>query len=229
MSTAAPLPLERSSTASRVAAALREELLAGLHAPGTPMRDVELAARAGVSRPTMREALAELARDGLLVHALHRGMEVARLETADVRDIYAARLVIEQAGLARLRAGSRAASATAFAPLLDAAAEMADAEDRADRRRTVEADARFHDLLALATGSTRLARAHAAAMLELRLVLSVTDRAHADVDRQAPAHRRLAMAMRDGTAPEARDALTTHLLQAQERVCAVIDAQEATG
>lgn len=224
MSAAAVLPLERSSTASRVATALREELLAGLHAPGTPMRDVELAARAGVSRPTMREALAELARDGLLVHALHRGMEVARLEPADVRDIYAARLVIEQAGLVRLRA----TGTTAFAPLLDAAADMADAEDRADRRRTVEADARFHNLLARAAGSLRLARAHAAAMLELRLVLSVTDRAHAAVDRQAPAHRALAITLRDGNAAAAREALAAHLDQARERVCTVIGAQVAS-
>ena len=224
MSAAAVLPLERSSTASRVATALREELLAGLHAPGAPMRDVELAARAGVSRPTMREALAELARDGLLVHALHRGMEVVRLDTADVRDIYAARLVIEQAGLVRLRA----TGATAFAPLLNAAADMADAEDRADRRRTVEADARFHDLLARAAGSLRLARAHAAAMLELRLVLSVTDRAHAAVDRQAPAHRALAITLRDGNAAAAREVLAAHLDQARERVCTVIGAQVAS-
>lgn len=225
---AAVLPLERSSTSSRVAAALREELLSGRHAPGAPMRDVELAARAGVSRPTMREAMAELARDGLLVHAMHRGMEVARLETADVRDIYAARLVIEQAGLARMRGGSRAAAASAFADLLDATADMADAEDRGDRRRSVEADARFHDVLARATGSPRLARAHAAVMLELRLVLSVTDRAHAEVDEQASAHRELAVALRDATAAAARDALTAHLRQAQERVCAVIDEREAT-
>ncbi len=223
----ASLPVERSSTASRVAAALRDELLSGVHAPGTPMRDIELAARAEVSRPTMREALAELARDGLLVHALHRGMEVARLAPADVRDIYAARRVIEQAGLARMRGAARTAGAAPFAALLDASADMAEAEGAGDRRRTVEADVRFHDVLAEATGSPRLARAHAAAMLELRLVLSVTDRVHADVDRQAPAHRELALVLRDGTAAEARAALTTHLRQAQDRVCAVIDEQEA--
>jgi DNA-binding GntR family transcriptional regulator len=91
------LSIERVSTAERVADALREHLLSGAIAPGTPMRDVELSARVGVSRTTVREALAVLAREGLLTHSLHRGMEVARLASADVRDIYAARRVIERA------------------------------------------------------------------------------------------------------------------------------------
>jgi len=91
------LSIERLSTAERVADALREHLLSGAIAPGTPMRDVDLSVRAGVSRTTLREALAVLAREGLLTHSLHRGMEVARLAAADVRDIYAARRVIEQA------------------------------------------------------------------------------------------------------------------------------------
>ena len=55
---AVPLAIECLSTAEWVAEALREQLLSGLFAPGTPMRDLELSARAVVSRTTMREALA---------------------------------------------------------------------------------------------------------------------------------------------------------------------------
>jgi DNA-binding GntR family transcriptional regulator len=46
------LPIERLTTAARVADALCEELLSGAFRPGTPMRDVELSARARVSRTT---------------------------------------------------------------------------------------------------------------------------------------------------------------------------------
>lgn len=106
-----PAP-ERSSTASRVATALREELLAGLHAPGTPMRDVGAGGARGRrghdARGPGRVGPPWTARP----RPAHRGMEVARLDAADVRDIYAARLVIEQAGLVRLRA----TGTTAFAP-----------------------------------------------------------------------------------------------------------------
>src|SRR5690348_14425040 len=97
-----PLTIDRVRTAERVAEALREQLLSGVFPLGAPMRDVELSAQAGVSRTTMREALALLAREGLLSHALHRGMEVARIAAGDVRDIYAARRVLERAGLEAL-------------------------------------------------------------------------------------------------------------------------------
>ena len=47
----------------------------------------------------MRAALAELEQDGLVVHSLHRGLEVAPLTRDELRDIYAARRVYERAGL----------------------------------------------------------------------------------------------------------------------------------
>ena len=104
-----PLAIERLTTAERVAEALREQLLSGIYRPGTALRDAELSAHAGVSRTTVREALALLAREGLLTHSLHRGMEVTRLSPGDVRDIYATRRLIERAGLETLLAqpGSR--------------------------------------------------------------------------------------------------------------------------
>jgi DNA-binding GntR family transcriptional regulator len=45
----------------------------------------------------VREALAQLAREELLSHSLHRGIEVVRLAPDDVRDIHTAPRVIERA------------------------------------------------------------------------------------------------------------------------------------
>ncbi len=214
------LKIELATTASRVAAALRAELLDGLYAPGTSLRDVDLATRTGVSRPTVREALAELARDGLVVHALNRGMEVASLDLEDVCDIYATRRVIERAGVVALTGrGERR-----VAELEAAVIRMGAAEHAGDRRATVEADVAFHAALVAVTGVQRLQRAHHAAMLELRLVLSVTDRAYADDDGQLESHQRLLAALRDGSARAGAQELERHLVEAQERVCSVLEA-----
>lgn len=59
-----PLRIERRTTSSRVAEALRDELLNGAWPPGTPVRDAALAEHTGGSRPTAREAIAELVHDG---------------------------------------------------------------------------------------------------------------------------------------------------------------------
>jgi DNA-binding GntR family transcriptional regulator len=219
-----PLAIERLTTAERVADALREELLSGAMLPGSPMRDGELSARAGVSRTTMREALALLAREGLLVHSLHRGMEVARLATADVRDIYATRHVIERAGAEAMLTGCPAAQDE----LVRSVTAMAEATSRHDRRRVVEADTRFHTAIAGASGSQRLQTAAAGALLELRLVLSVTDRATGDLDDQLHQHRTLLrLFQRQDLA--AVDALEEHLRIAEAMVCAAIEAVAARG
>jgi DNA-binding GntR family transcriptional regulator len=209
----ASLAIERLSTAERVADALRQELLSGVYAPGTPLRDTELSARAGVSRTTVREALALLAREGLVTHSLHRGVEVARLAPADVRDVYALRRVIERAGAEALLG----AAPGALAPLERAVREMGEAAARRDGRRVVEADVAFHTAIGDALGIRRLRAALVGALLELRLVLSVTDRAYDDLEDQLRQHRELLRLFRERR-PEVIAAIDEHLVQAEALV-----------
>ena len=203
------LSIERLSTAERVADALREELLSGAIAPGTHMRDIDLSARVGVSRTTVREALAALAREGLLTHSLHRGMEVARLASADVRDIYAMRRVIELAGAESLIAGSP----VGLEALDRAMQAMCEATALRDRRRVVAADVAFHTAIVAGLDVRRLQAAFEGALMELRLVLSVTDRANDDLDDHLRRHRQLLDLFRKRR-PAAVTALEEHLLHA---------------
>jgi DNA-binding GntR family transcriptional regulator len=204
-----------------VADALREQLLSGAFLPGTPMRDGELGARVGVSRTTVREALALLAREGLLTHSLHRGMEVARLAASDVRDIYATRRVLELAGAEALLAAPGAVPDE----LEQAVQHMAVAAARRDRRRVVEADVAFHTAIVAALGSKRLRAAMAGALQELRLVLSVTDRDDADLDEQLRQHRSLLEAFRHRR-PGAVQELEEHLVMSEGLVCAAVAAAD---
>ena len=218
------LSIERLSTAERVADALREQLLSGAIAPGTPMRDIDLSARVGVSRTTVREALAALAREGLLTHSLHRGMEVVRLACADVRDIYAARRVIE-----RVAAESLIAAPEGNLDGLERALQdMTEATARRNGRQVVEADVAFHTALVAELDNRRLRTAIAGALMELRLVLSVTDRVNDDLDDQLQQHRALLALFRERK-PEAIAALEEHLRDSEARVCAAIDAADRQG
>ena len=216
------LSIERLSTAERVADALRERLLSGAIPPGTPMRDVELSAEAGVSRTTVREALALLAHEGLLTHALHRGMEVTRLAPGDVRDIYTMRRLLECAGAEALIANPNAS----MEALEEAVSAMGAATTRRDRRRVVEADAAFHAAIVAALGIQRLQSAMLGALKELRLVLSVTDRAYDDLDWHLGEHRSLLALLRERS-PDAAGALEEHLAHAEALVCAAVEMTDA--
>ena len=71
------LHLEHSSTVDRVAEELRRAVFEGELESGTPLREVALAESLGVSRPTLREALALLVAEGLATREPNRGVSVA--------------------------------------------------------------------------------------------------------------------------------------------------------
>jgi DNA-binding GntR family transcriptional regulator len=201
------LSIRRASAAATVAETLRDELLSGAYRPGTPISVDSLVESRGVSFATAREALAELARDGLVVHSLHRGVEVAPITTGDVRDIYAARRVFEVAGLQALLRRR-----PVDVGWLEAATErMGDAAVAGDHRARVEADLAFHLAIVAAAGSRRLTRAAQAALGELRLALSVADRGGDDLPALVADHQYLVEVFRSGHLREAVSALEDHL------------------
>jgi DNA-binding GntR family transcriptional regulator len=205
------LPIRRASAATAVAETLRDELLSGVHAPGTLLGEAELGERIGVSPGTVRVALAELAHDGLVVHALHRGVEVARITQDEVRDIYAARRVYERAGLEALLR-RRPADVTWLEAAVERMGESAAAEDA---RALVESDLAFHLAIVAAAGSRRLTRSAQGALMELRLVLSVADRARDDLPALVADHQYLVEVFRGGHLREAVAALEDHLSRAE--------------
>jgi DNA-binding GntR family transcriptional regulator len=201
------LPIRPVTTASSLAESLREELLSGEYPPGTPLGDADLIERAGVSAATARAALSELEHDGLVVHSLHRGVEVVRITPDDVRDIYAARRVYELAGLEVLLRRR-----PVDVSWLEAAIErMGEAAVAGRARALVEADLAFHLAVVAAAGSRRLTRAAQGALMELRLVLSVADRARDDLPALVADHQYLVEVFRSGHLREAVSALEDHL------------------
>lgn len=87
--------LIRSTTGEEVADALREQIMEGELAPGTPLREVGLASEFDVSRRTVQDALAVLSIEGLVRHERHRGARVAQLTRDDVEDLFMIRLELE--------------------------------------------------------------------------------------------------------------------------------------
>jgi DNA-binding GntR family transcriptional regulator len=203
--------IRRTTAASTVAEELREALLSGILPPGTPLPVSDVAERVGAEPQVVRAALAELERDGLVVHSLHRGVEVPRITRDELRDIYTARRVYEIAGLeAMLR--RRPVDVSWLSAAVERMGEAAIADDG---RAVVEADMAFHLAIVAAAGSRRLTRSAQGALMELRLVLSVADRAAADMPALVADHQHLVEVVRGGHLAEATAALRDHLARGE--------------
>src|SRR5438477_323578 len=74
---------------------LRESILKGEFDPRVPISQVQLAARLGVSRTPLREALRMLQREGLIDSEPNRRVRVAELSLADLEQPYASRVLLE--------------------------------------------------------------------------------------------------------------------------------------
>ncbi len=140
----------------RVYATLREYLRAGRIPTGQPLQEAALAEQLGVSRTPVREALARLASDGLVV-AEGRSFTVPALNVSDIEDIYALRFLLEPEAL-RLVAAS-GPERKALAPLRAAMEAMAAAHEAGDGAAFMDANYRYRDAWTALVPNKRLVRA----------------------------------------------------------------------
>lgn len=84
----------------RVFDIVREQIVVGGLATDVPIRQDALATELGVSRIPVREALARLEQQGLLISHPNRGYLVRPMSTAEADEIYALRLALEPAAAA---------------------------------------------------------------------------------------------------------------------------------
>ncbi len=74
---------------------LRDEILQGGVGPGLPLRQDEIAARHGVSKIPVREALLQLVAEGLVTAQPNRGFTVSQLSPQEAEEILEVRAVLE--------------------------------------------------------------------------------------------------------------------------------------
>ena len=104
----------RMRASDRAYASLLEEIQSGVLRPGAVLGEVEQAARLGVSRTPLREALGRLAADGLVAQQSPRVTVVTAIDADDIREIFEVRRALEESA-ARLAA--ERGDASAFAEL----------------------------------------------------------------------------------------------------------------
>lgn len=206
--------IDRSTTAERIADALRTKILAGELEPGTPLREVALSQSLGVARSTVREAMQLLTAERLLTRSLYRGVVVTELTPADVADIYRARRVLELAGVA----ATRDVGPHTLDGLREVVERWRDAADRHDIPAIVELHVAFHTALVRLVGSARLDVTYASLLADLKLALATVDRTIDNVAEHFGSHESLLAMLDAGDLDACATEVEHHLAAAQAEV-----------
>ena len=85
-----------------VYAELRADVISCRLAPGTEIREAELAARFDMSKSPVRDALMRLEREGLVITLPRQGYRVAPVSLIDVLDMFHLRAALERACMERI-------------------------------------------------------------------------------------------------------------------------------
>lgn len=148
MSATTKLGLQTANQA--VATLLREEIERGTLAPGTRLRQSDLARRFGVSTTPVREALASLQAEGLIRIDAHRGAIVFTPTVEDMTQCFEIRRALEPLAAAQAVSNLTDADIDALEDLIKQMRKVRDFD------KWLDLNDRFHLTLYAASGNARL-------------------------------------------------------------------------
>jgi DNA-binding GntR family transcriptional regulator len=193
--------------------ALRQAILSRRYPPGARLVVRELAESLGLSPTPIKEALAALAREGLVRSVPHRGYQVPSLSAGEIQEIYELRDALE--GLAARLAAQRGGP-----ELAQSLEETLNRQREAARAGDLEAygdlDLAFHRLLWEASGNQRLRRMAENLDGQVRLLISTSAAVPGRLPQALEEHRVILTRIASADPAGAETAMRAHVQNAWE-------------
>lgn len=209
---------ESQSAAEVAARHIRRLITSGEFGAGEVLREDELAERLGMSRTPLREAIARLETEGLVVSRRHRSAVVFKPSTEELREIYEMRIALESLAA---RLATRTAGPDDVAELERLWKEL---DATPPGRAWVRLNREFHLRLYRASGRKRL----------IRLIENLRDQSEPYVrmlvifghgPEAQEGHRRMIDAVRAGDGEGAAQATAEHLTATMTTVMAEMEQE----
>jgi GntR family transcriptional regulator, gluconate operon transcriptional repressor len=201
----------------RVVSALRRAIIVGELQPGSHLKEPVLAARFGVSRLPIREAIAQLDHEGLVRIEPRRGAFVIGLTEQDISDIYECRLMLELAAIRRAAPRIDTEGVTELSALVE---QMDVAVANEQPQLFASFDTSFHRRLVTISGSRALVNAWEPVAPLIETILSISEAAMANIDLPGAVdgHRNIIRALAAHDIEAAEAILRIHLTGGEDLV-----------
>jgi DNA-binding GntR family transcriptional regulator len=187
---------------------LKEAIFTGKFRPGQPLAEIRLAKSLNVSQATVREALGQLEKIGLVIRIPNRSAEVPNLTIQEVRDRIRIRLALEE------MAAEEASARLSESDLEELAAYAEEIEAGIEKNEYFEvsqADLRFHRFIWEKSGSAVLWATLDQIATPLFAFLGLMHRAQSIDQRTTKPHVRIIDAFRSRDSQTVRQAVREHI------------------
>jgi DNA-binding GntR family transcriptional regulator len=187
---------------------LREQILSGRLAPGERVMEVAVARQMGTSPGPVREAIASLCREGLLISLPHRGAFVSEVSEDEARIVYAIRERLEPYAV---ELAMQHLTDEALADLAEDVERMCAAAAENDLATVSRYDTQFHGRLYTLSGSSTLSTIWLTIEGKVRKFVAVAAPQYIDdLKPVAELHRRYLQLMRGGDLAALRTEAAEH-------------------
>jgi DNA-binding GntR family transcriptional regulator len=209
-------PLEAPNLRDRIELRIRNAILSGAFGPGERLIESAIAEHLSVSRGPVREALAALDREGIVVHVPRKGFFVVDFTDKDLEEIYSFRLILEREALRRAMDRFTEEDMRKMQNIVD---ELGRATlEKHEPERIVELDLAFHDCICRMADHSRLYAAWRSTSTQARVLVGLTSKTHYNhPEEPKELHEAILEAIRTDDLPLAEEHLTNHILDAQQR------------
>lgn len=218
-------PVRRPPLWETVLARLREAILSGDLPAGSKLVEADLAERFATSRGPIREAVRELAREGLVVEFERRGNVVSTLDARDLNEVYAVREALEvgAAGLLIDRADPPALER------LEGHLQAFEQGAEGDSVASSVHDLAFHRELVALAGNARMAAINEQMLIQTAHLLRIAAEGRPTLRSamRPSAHRAILDALRERDLARMREAIAEHYRYAEERLFPALSPAEA--
>jgi DNA-binding GntR family transcriptional regulator len=206
----AGVPLGYRTIAEQIAGRLRDAIAGGTIRPAARLLEAPLARQMGTSRAPVREAIALLEREGLVVKEPNRGARVVNVTAETVREVATLRGVLEGFAASLAVDRLRPEDLAALAKILD---RMERAARRGEFSRVLALDYEFHAFICKASGHRMLYDTWSAMERKVRLFLSATNVLYRDLAAIVRGHAEILTALQRHDKRRAQRIMADHLAE----------------
>jgi GntR family transcriptional regulator, rspAB operon transcriptional repressor len=188
-------------------------------APGERLQLNALSTQLGVSRTPVRDALNQLAAEGLIEIRPRRGTFIAQVDLDTVSELYQVRLMIDTSVGTLLAQRLTPRQTRSLSRLLDKLVSLVDGNRYVDFGAYLEADRAFHSAIVRLLGNRRLSALYEEINLPLWLVRAQQDAgAPRDARSSLAEHRAILLALEARDPQAAADAMAAHIESSQGKL-----------